>query len=314
MARLLSTALVLAVLAATAAAFAVTEHAKLARSPIYGTRVAPKTFSPDCARPCTLGSETVTIAFRLRVSEKIDVWIQHGDDRVRTLVSGRSYPRRRLLSFVWDGQDESGAVVPDGTYKPYVKLERSHRTIGLPNGLVLDTKPPVITVPHPLYPIISPDGDGHKDAVRVAYRLDEPAHAVLLVGSHQVLLTYRQPLHGTLVWNGKLGRPPKPVRPGRYVLYVSARDLAGNVAKPYPFAIVQVRYVALARKQIAVRPGARFAVRVSTDAPHLTWRLGGRSGVLPRGTLHLRAPRAAGVYRLYVFAARHAARAVVTVG
>lgn len=45
MPRLIATALVLALLAATVAAFAITERLKLERSPIYGTKV-DKIFSP----------------------------------------------------------------------------------------------------------------------------------------------------------------------------------------------------------------------------------------------------------------------------
>lgn len=313
MARVLSTALVLAVLAATALAFAVTERAKLARSPIYATRVT-KVFSPDCAAPCTLGSDSAIISFKLRSRERLTVWIQHGSTRVGTLVSGRVFPRGKRLSFAWSGVTAAGTVLPDGTYKPYVKLERSHRTIAIPSPMVLDTKAPVITVKHPIYPVISPDGDGHADVVRVPYRVSKPAHAILLVGSQQVVLTYRKPLKGTLIWRGKLGNPPHAVLPGRYVLYVSALDEAGNASKPYPFAIVQVRYVVLARTRVTVSPGRRFAIRVSTDAPRVSWRLNGRSGVARKGTLHFRAPRKPGTYRLYVFAAGHAAKAVVVVG
>jgi hypothetical protein len=36
--------------------------------------------------------------------------------------------------------------------------------------------------------------------------------------------------------------------------------------------------------------------------------------VLPRGTLHLRAPKSKGVFNLYVFAGTHAARTTVVVG
>ena len=79
------------------------------------------------------------------------------------------------------------------------------------------------------------------------------------------------------------------------------------------FAIAQVRYVTLARTRVVVRPGGRFALRVSTDAPQVDWRLHGRSGTLPRGTLHLRAPKAAGVYRLYVSVGSHSAVCSVVV-
>ena len=305
-------ALVLAVLAATALAFAITERAKLARSPIFATNVT-KVFSPECATPCTLGYGVATVSFKLRTRERLTVWIQHGSTRVSTLVSGRVFPRTKRLSFEWSGVTAAGTVLPDGTYKPYVKLERSHRTIAIPSPILLDTKPPVITVKHPIYPVISPDGDGHADVVRVPYRVSEPAHAILRVGSQQVVLTYRKPLKGTLVWTGKLGRPPHPARQGRYVLYVSALDAAGNELKPYPFAIVQVRYIVLARPRVTVAPGRRFAIRISTDAPKVRWRLHGRSGVAKKGTLHFRAPRTPGTYRLYVFAAGHAARCLVVV-
>ena len=64
MPRVVSTAIVLALLAATAGAFALTERAKLERSPIYGTRIVNPVFSPAA----TL-KPTVTIEFRvLRVS------------------------------------------------------------------------------------------------------------------------------------------------------------------------------------------------------------------------------------------------------
>ena len=69
LARVLSTAIVLALLAATAAAFALTERAKLTLSPIYGTRV-DAIFSPDGK-----GKPVAHIRFSVRPAERIDVWI-----------------------------------------------------------------------------------------------------------------------------------------------------------------------------------------------------------------------------------------------
>ena len=127
-----------------------------------------------------------------------------------------------------------------------------------------------------------------------------------------MLFTKTSKQSGELTWNGRLPGRKRAV-PGRYVLSVSARDTAGNVAKGYPFAIVQIRFVVLARTRVVVAPGARFALRVSTDAPNVHWSLHGRSGVLPRGTLHLRAPKSTGVFQLYVTAAGHSARCTVVV-
>ena len=321
MARALSVALVLALLAATAVAFAITEGAKLQRSPISRTSVT-KVFSPDAvivrSGGAEYGTKVATVSFRLRSAEKLDVWIENGHgDRVRTLFSGRSFARGHQVVAVWDGFTDDGTTAPDGTYQPVVKLDRSHRTILLPNPISLDTVAPKVAVPKSEHRVISPDGDGHADTFTVHYRLDEPARGILRVlpadaaHAEQVEVTRFQRLTGTLVWNGKF--KGSPARPGNYVLYAAAQDTAGNLAKGTPFAIVQVRYIALGRTRVVAKPGARFALRVSTDAPTVDWQLHGRSGAAPRGTLHLRAPKSPGVYHLYVTAAGHAAQCTVVV-
>ena len=71
MARVLSTAIVLALLAATAIAFALTERAKLEHSPILGTNVTP-VFSPD-ARDAS--KRVAGISFRLRKAERIEEYL-----------------------------------------------------------------------------------------------------------------------------------------------------------------------------------------------------------------------------------------------
>jgi hypothetical protein len=322
LARALSVAFVLALLAATAVAFAITEGAKLQPSPISRTDVT-KVFSPSATLirvgTATYGTRNATIRFKLRSAEKVDVWIEDDDgNRVSTLLSGRSFPRGHMVVALWNGFTDVGTVAATGTYRPVVKLEHSHRTIVLPNPIKLDLVPPKITVPKIPHRVISPDGDGHADTFSAPYRLSEPAHAILRVlpageaHAQQVEVSRFQRLTGTLVWNGKF--KGEPAKPGNYVLYASAQDTAGNLAKGRPFAIVQVRYIVLARNRVVVRPGAKFAIRVSTDAPVVQWTLHGRSGSLPRGTLHLRAPKSPGVYHLYVQAAGHAAQATVVVG
>lgn len=306
MGRLLATVFLLLLLTGTVGAFALTQGAKLERSPIYRTQIPLKVFSPDCG--CATSS--AQIRFSLRKADRLTVWMERDGERVATIVPGREYPAGPVdLSF--SGVAESGKTLPDDVYVPVVHMERAHRTIRLPNEIRLDSKAPTITVKHPQHAIISPDGDGRRDTFRTPYVLSEPARAILYVNDRRVFLTLRKPLRGQLVWNGKLGG--RPARPGVYVLAASARDPAGNRAEPKPFAIVQVRYVALGRKRIVVRPGGKFAIRVSTDAPTVRWLLNGRSGTAPRGTIKLRAPRKQGVYRLYVAAGDHAAKAIVVV-
>ena len=310
MPRVVSTAIVLALLAATAGAFALTESAKLERSPIYGTRVINPVFSPaGTSKP------TTTVLFRVRPRERIDVWIVDTRGRkVTQLLTNRTVAPHARVVVVWDGLDPDGIVAPDGVYRPVVKLLRSHRTITLPSDLVLDTKAPTIHVRKPQFPIISPDGDGHNDVFRFAYTVDEPAHGILLMRGVQVVRTLRQKLSGVMTWNGFYPGTSRPLPKGRYVLGVEAEDTAGNRSPIVRFAIAQIRYVTLARDRVVVRPGGRFAIRVSTDAPTVEWRLNGRSGTAPRGTLRLRAPRKTGVYRLYVTVGNHSDTAAVVVG
>lgn len=313
MARVLSTAVVLALLAATAIAFAITEGAKLEKSPIASTQVTP-IFSPQAVDD---DKKVAHVQFRLRTRERLTVWIQdsHGR-RIATLLPPRSARAGTRFDLLWDGFSGGGVINPDGEYKPVVKLERSHRTIVLPSTIRLDTVAPVVTVRHPQYPIISPDGDGHADVFRFQYKLSEPAHAILAVRGRRVLFTRGQKTSGEIDWDGKVRNSQGLLvraRPGRYLLTISAQDVAGNVSKGVPFAIAQVRYVVLGRKRVVVAPGKRFALRVSTDASQVQWKLHGRSGVQRAGTLHFRAPKTAGVYHLYVTAAGHSAVTTVVV-
>jgi hypothetical protein len=304
--RVLSTAFCVALLAATAGAFALTQGAKVELIPSYKTHVDPR-FSPTCK--CS--TDVAKIDFRLRKSDHLTVWITHDGTKVRTLVPGRTF-KRGEVALEFDGRDDNGGRLPDGDYKPVVHLGHEHRTIEIPSTMVLDTKPPVVHVRHRIYTHISPDGDQHNDVFRIHYTVTEAAHGILFVDGHQVEFTRFEPLHGALVWNGKIGA--RQARPGNHVLEISAQDLAGNRAKPFPFAVVTVRYIRLGRTRLLVKPGSKFAVLVLTDAPTFDWLLHGGRGTARHGTLHLRAPKAPGVYRLYVQAAGHSAKALVVVG
>ena len=295
-----------ALLAATAGAFALTEGAKLERSPIYRTHV-DKIFSPAC----NCDTSVANIDFRLRKHDRVSVWVERDGTRVRTLVPGRSYGPGKV-QLVFDGINDVGLTLPDGLYRPVIHLGREHRTFALPNLIRLDTKPPAVSIRHRIYTHISPDGDHRNDDFRIKYGLTERGHAILLVDDRQVVRTLSQQLEGALTWNGKLDG--HTARPGNHVLKVSAEDAAGNRAKPFPFAVVQVRYVSLGRTRVLAKPGTRFAILVLSDARQVDWLFNQQRGASRPGTLRFKAPKKRGVYRLYVSAAGHAAKALVVVG
>ncbi len=296
MARFAPTALVLALLAATAAAFAITEGLKLTPSPIRST-VVDKVFSPVC------GCETARahIRFRLRKADTLTLAIVDAGDRVvRTLVDARRY-NHGLHRFTWNGRNDAGRVARDGVYRPRVHLAREHRTILLPNSIALDTKPPRVTATIRTRTITP----GLKRLTAV-YRLSEPANPLLLV-------------NGKVVVRGRFSRPDDKLdwhgtgfAAGTYRVSLRAVDLAGNQSAATPPVTVTIVYLALAQHRLRVKAGGAVRVRFG-PIRSVRWRLAGRTGVSHKGRLVIRAPVRAGTYSLYVSANGHADRARVVV-
>ncbi|HEX4746471.1 MAG TPA: FlgD immunoglobulin-like domain containing protein [Gaiellaceae bacterium] len=306
MARWPQLLIVLALLGATAAAFAMTERLKLERSPITGTRV-DRVFSPvcECAR------DVAVISFVLRGRETLTLDILDKDRRpIRTIVRNRR-ERAGRVSYTWDGRDNADRVVPEGVYRPRVQLERNGRTIVLPNPIRVDTTAPTIRLVRVFPRVFSPDSDGRRDRVTATYRIDERARAIMLVDGRQRVQSKFRRLEGKLVWFGRVNG--RTVRPGLYEIRLRSVDRAGNRSVRTRAVLVRVRFVELSRDRIEVETGKRFSVRVRTDAPSYRWLFAGRRGAGTREVLVLRAPDEAGTFNLYVTAAGRAARAQVTV-
>lgn len=304
MARAAPTLLAVAVLAATALAFAVTERMKLEPSPILKPNVA-EVFSPVCDCP----QDVAPISFALRKGGRVSVAVVDADgDVVRHLERG-SYSRGDRVAARWDGRDDDGRRVPDGTYQPRIELGR--RTIVMPNTIVLDARPPAIRVTSVSRPQISPDGDGRFDGVTIRYAVDEPAHVVLRVGGRRYEERRGTDVAGTFRWYGKLDG--RDLRAGTHVLRLVARDLAGNVSEPSAPVPVRVRFVDVSPHVVRARPGGLFRLRVDSDAPAVDWTVFGRHGRVRPPLLALRAPRRAGTYFVTVSANGHRATAILRV-
>jgi hypothetical protein len=295
----LRTLLVLVLLAATAAAFVVTEDLKLEPDPIARPRI-DRTFSPvcDCER------QTARIAFRLRRPDTLTLTIADEQGQlVRTLLKDAGF-RPGTHQFGWDGRDESGKLLPPGGYRARVELARLGRAIEFPNPIVLDTAPPRLRVLNVSRRLLSPDRDGRGDAITIRFRVSEPANVLLLVNGKRVIRTKRG--KHAIRW------APRGRRPGLERLQLVAVDAAGNRRGVKPF-YVQVRYLAASPSRLRVRPRRLITVRVSTDYPRYSWRLGRRRGAARAHTLKLRAPAAPGRYALTVAAGGRRDTTVVVV-
>ena len=305
MQRVLSTVVLLGLLLACAAAFAITEHLKLIKSQIYDTHVA-KEFSPVCR----CATDKATINFKLRRADSLTVTIVNSlGNVVDTLATHVSEPAASV-TFHWDGHTSTGARAPDGKYRAQVELANARSTIRMPNTIVVDTTAPTI--------VSASDGDGlltsGEHPVVISYLLGQKAHAVVYLGDRRVVLSRATRPRGEVKWFGK--NQGKVLPPGRYVLDVGAVDTAGNEtpSAERKLIVVRIRAIAVDPASLHVAPGARFTVSVRTAAPRYRWTFAGARGSGTKTVLHLRAPSRRGRYRLVVSEHGHSATALVTVG
>ena len=215
------------------------------------------------------------------------------------------------MTYIWDGRDDAGRIVPEGIYRPRVRLRRHGRTIVLPNPIRVDTTAPKITLTRVFPRVFSPDGDGNADRVTAEYEIDEPARAMMLVNGRRRVLSKFRETDGRLVWFGRVGGVA--VKPGEYEIRLRAFDRAGNRSARTRAVTVRVRYVELVPDRVEAVAGRRFGVGVETDADVYRWLFDGRRGKYRKHVLTLRAPDEPGTYVLYVLVGRWADRGEVVV-
>ena len=306
MQRLLTTATLVGLLVATAAAFAITERLKLTKSTVYGTVISTR-ISPTCG--CEF--RRASVFFKLRRSDDITVSVLNSRREEVALLAAQHYPRGPV-TLTWNGRDDGGRRVRDGTYRVRIHLTGAHQTIDFPNRIQLDTKPPQVVSVEKNRDVFSPDQDKQADFVRITYTLSKPAHLAVYLGSARVLYS-RVAAKGGIQWYGT--GPNGTLKPGTYTLNVGAVDLSGNSTPVADRARVRVeiRYIKLANAKIVAHLGRPFEIGVSTDAKVYSWSLGRRKGKSSSHVLRLRAPTFQGRYTLTVSERGHVSRAAVFV-
>ena len=316
MQRVLSTVTLLGLLVATAAALAITEHLKLQKSVLYGIQVSagrgpdvhpglPTVFSPVCDCP----TDVARLGIKLRHSDRVTVTIRDSDGHtVWTLADGELLGAHSPAHWFWHGHTASGSPVPDGIYKPSVTA--GGHTYNFANKIAVDTQPPKVLSATGLKPVLMA-GPGRSVAIK--YEFDGNAHALVYLGNRLIIVGRHSRPSEKIKWNGRLDGGP--LRAGKYVLSIGARDLAGNEtpAADRKHVTVVVRYIEVTPQRTAVRVRRPFKVQVETAARRYTWRLGKRHGSRRGKTLRLRAPSTPGTYHLVVTENGHAATAIVRV-
>lgn len=214
-------AIVLLLLAATAAAFVYTERQKLTRG-LVTRPTATHFFSPACA--CE--TATAAVSFRLAEARTATVRVQRENGRtVRTLASREPFPAG-TVRLEWDGRTESGEVARDGSYRVAIDFAGEDTPFVFPQGMVVDTVAPTATL---VRAVPSPASAG--EAVIVTYALSEAGRPILSADGAEVLQGRR----------GKRGKLRWDAPPGTYELTIAALDLAGNVGPPSTPSVVVVQ-------------------------------------------------------------------------
>ncbi len=257
---------------ATLGAFVVTQ--KLKSSPPLVVR--PNIFSVFSPSP-DARVQRARISFWIVNSDDVSVSIVDVDGQiVRRLVDGRHLPARKRIAFSWDGRDDDGAVVPDGSYRVRVALIHQGRTIDLPQSIRVDTRPP-----RPLVTDVAPHA-GAGPAFLPQHGVDAlTVHISGTEGRSSRVLIYRTDVtpprrvgqidvpagKRTVTWDGRLGGKLAP--PGTYLMGLLVADRSGNVGT-FPRPLPDARGAAAARTLPAALPGhAGVTIRRLAVAPPL---------------------------------------------
>lgn len=129
------TAVTLAVVLFSTAAFVRTQALKQEEAPIAGIR-----FDGAVTPGCDCPRQRATLSFTLARAQPVTAAVVDEEGRpVRTLLDGalRASGRENLT---WDGTDDTGEVVPDGDYRLRVDLVVPDRTITIPADVRVEAK------------------------------------------------------------------------------------------------------------------------------------------------------------------------------
>jgi len=269
--------------AVTVGAFFLTQALKTEMPVVLRFATMPKAISPngDGVRDRTrLGfdlSEPAEVSFSI---------IDENGNRVRELFDDRKLAGDRKHRFIWDGRDDDGAVVPDGTYRMRVFRREEGRVLESFKKVVVDTRPPKTELASAAPGVIDPL-NGKRVAVRLRYRGPRTAHPEFRVwrtddGPPRIVDRFRGDDNRGGLWNGRTISGDYAVD-GDYAFQARVRDKAGNeaLAPPgTPMATsaragtgVAVRRLTLEGPVSSVAAGSLARLRVGPGSRRFTFTL-----------------------------------------
>jgi len=163
------------------------------------------------------------------LSWKIEITAAGTSSSVRTFEGRDSAPAQMS----WNGRNNAGTAVPDGTYTARLDLEyrSGNRPFSVSTPFVLDTVPPQgdLSVP---YNVFAPNGNGNRETlpIQASTRGDDEWSLVVSGRDASPVRTWNwtgSPRVTPVVWDGK-DEAGNIVANGNYNITLSATDEAGN--------------------------------------------------------------------------------------
>jgi FlgD Ig-like domain len=244
---------------ATIAAFFVTQQLKGEFPLVIRFATKPAHFSPngDGYR------DTSKIGFDLSEPASVSFMVIDAEGtEVRQVVTDRRLAGDAKHRFTWDGRNDEGNVVADGTYRMRVVRRDESRVIDSVKEITVDTVPPRVELLSAEPSVISTGPPGEPPQVRLRWRGPKNKAPVLRVfrtgdGEPRIVRRFRGGPERSATWDGSVSAGPERTEPapeGDYAFTVAVRDRAGNVTEaPAP----------VPRAPLA-RPGTGVSVRSFT--------------------------------------------------
>jgi FlgD Ig-like domain len=214
----------------TVAAFFVTQALKTEMPVVLRFATVPMQFSPngDGVRDRSL------VGFDLSEPAEVSFSIIDSEGReVRRLVDDRKLAGDTHQRFPWDGRDDEGAVVADGTYRMRVARRKEGRILNSFKKVIVDTRRPRVSLAATTPGVVDPSA-GKRVSVRIAYRGPSTRGPEFRVwrtddGPPRIVDRFRGDETRSGTWNGRTISGDLAVD-GDYAFQVRVRDRAGNEA------------------------------------------------------------------------------------
>jgi FlgD Ig-like domain len=233
--------------AATVAAFFITQHLKVS-TPLVGGYPAPvpAVINPVDGTTCGgVNHRRMKISFYLlNRSDNVDVYVvNQAGIVVRTLADGvympgAPHPVRKY--FTWNGREDDGSVAPDGAYYVRVLLIHQGRTVTISSTSGPEPVKIKTNIPTPRVTAVTPQfiAQGAKARVTIRYTGNQHRGGTILIyrtsapgWAHQPpVKSFLTPWRGhTAIWDGLIHERPAPA--GTYLIGLEVTDAACNTGR-----------------------------------------------------------------------------------